>query len=81
MTKLKESLAFSQPFKYESDVTSNHQFTVNQANPIEAIIGSNNGNENLSSICDAELDMDNYTLNLKERIGEDKGFRIDFGKT
>lgn len=80
MTKLKESLAFSQPFKYESDVTSNHQFTVNQANPIEAIIGSNNGNENLSSICDAELDMDNYTLNLKERIGEDKGFRIDFGK-
>ncbi|WP_338953417.1 phage tail tip lysozyme [Lactococcus petauri] len=80
MAKLKENLAFSQPFKYESDVTSNHQFTVNQANPIEAIIGSNNGNENLSSICDAELDMDNYTLNLKERIGEDKGFRIDFGK-
>lgn len=80
MSKLKESLAFSQPFKYESDVTSNHQFTVDQANPIEAIIGSNNGNENLSSICDAELDMDNYTLNLKERIGEDKGFRIDFGK-
>ena len=80
MAKLKESLAFSQPFKYESDVTSNHQFTVNQANPIEAIIGSNNGNENLSSICDAELDMDNYTLNLKKRIGEDKEFRIDFGK-
>ena len=80
MAKLKESLAFSQPFKYESDVTSSHQFTVNQANPIEAIIGSNNGNENLSSICDAELDMDNYTLNLKKRIGEDKGFRIDFGK-
>lgn len=80
MAKLKESLAFSQPFKYESDVTSYHQFTVNQANPIEAIIGSNNGNENLSSICDAELDMDNYTLNLKKRIGEDKGFRIDFGK-
>lgn len=80
MAKLKESLAFSQPFKYESDVTSNHQLTVNQANPIEAIIGSNNGNENLSSICDAELDMDNYTLNLKKRIGEDKGFRVDFGK-
>lgn len=80
MAKLKDSLAFSQPFKYESDVTSSHQFTINQANPIEAIIGSNNGNENLSSICDAELDMDNYTLNLKERIGEDKGFRIDFGK-
>lgn len=80
MAKLKESLAFSQPFKYESDVTSSHQFTVNQANPIEAIIGSNNGNENLSSICDAELDMDNYTLNLKGRIGKDKGFRIDFGK-
>lgn len=80
MAKLKESLAFSQPFKYESDVESHHQFTVNQANPIEAIIGSNNGSENLSSICDAELDMDNYILNLKERIGEDKGFRIDFGK-
>lgn len=80
MAKLKESLAFEQLFQYESDVASTHQFTVNQANPIEAIIGSNNGNQNLSGVCSAELDMDNYTLNLKERIGEDRGFRIDFGK-
>ncbi|MCO7180453.1 phage tail tip lysozyme [Lactococcus formosensis] len=80
MAKVKDSLAFSQPFKYESDVASSHQFTISQANPIEAIIGGNNGNENLTSVCDAELDMDNYTLTLKERIGEDKGFRIDFGK-
>lgn len=80
MDKLKESLAFDQKFSYESDVTTYHQFSTKQVNPIEAIIGSNNGNQNLAGVCDAELDMDNYTLILKERIGDDNGFRIDFGK-
>ena len=80
MSALKNNLAFKQPFSYESDVASYHQFTAKQVNPIEAIIGSNSGNQNLAVVCSAELDMDNYTLTLKERIGEDKGFRIDFGK-
>ncbi|MCT1193902.1 hypothetical protein EFL90_04210 [Lactococcus lactis] len=80
MNVLKSNLVLDQPFLYESDVTSYHQFTAKQVNPIDAIIGSNNGNQNLASVCDAELDMDNYTLTLKERIGEDNGFRIDFGK-
>ena len=80
MSKLKDSLAFDQNFKYESDVTTYHQFTAKQVNPIEAIIGSNSGNQNLAGVCDAELDMDNYTLILKERIGDDNGFRIDLGK-
>jgi len=80
MSALKNNLAFKQPFSYESDVTSYHQFTAKQVNPIEAIIGSNSGNQNLAGVCSAELDMDNYTLTLKERIGEDNGFRIDFGK-
>ncbi|MGB4793062.1 MAG: phage tail spike protein, partial [Lactococcus chungangensis] len=80
MSALKNNLAFKQPFSYESDVASYHQFNAKQVNPIEAIIGSNSGNQNLAGVCSAELDMDNYTLTLKERIGEDKGFRIDFGK-
>ncbi|WP_416183161.1 MAG: Phage minor structural protein [Pseudolactococcus raffinolactis] len=80
MNALKNNLAFKQPFSYESDVASYHQFTAKQVNPIEAIIGSNSGNQNLAGVCSAELDMDNYTLTLKERIGEDNGFRIDFGK-
>ena len=80
MDTLKENLAFDQKFSYESDVATYHQFSAKQVNPIEAIIGSNNGNQNLAGVCDAELDMDNYTLILKERIGDDNGFRIDFGK-
>ena len=80
MSKLKDSLAFDQNFKYESDVATYHKFTAKQVNPIEAIIGSNGGNQNLAGVCDAELDMDNYTLTLKERIGDDNGFRIDLGK-
>ena len=80
MNDLKSNLVLDQHFRYESDVASYHQFTAKQVNPIDAIIGSNNGNQNLASVCDAELDMDNYTLTLKERIGEDNGFRIDFGK-
>ena len=33
----------------------------------------------MTGVADAELDMDNYNLNLVKQIGADNGFRIDFG--
>ncbi|EOS7907644.1 phage tail protein [Enterococcus hirae] len=79
MNNLKSSLAFSQKFNYLSNVGTIHQFTAKQVAPVEAIIGSNNGNQNLVGVASAELDMNNYDLNLVKQIGADNGFRIDFG--
>lgn len=79
MTNLKNALAFDQKFNYLSNVGTVHQFTARQVAPVEAIIGSNNGNQNLVSVTSAELDMDNYDLKLVKQIGTDNGFRIDFG--
>ncbi|HFN1770072.1 TPA: phage tail tip lysozyme, partial [Enterococcus faecium] len=79
MTNLKNSLAFDQKFNYLSNVGTTHQFTARQVAPVEAIIGSNNGNQNLTGVTSAELDMDNYDLKLVKQIGSDNGFRIDFG--
>ena len=79
MENLKSNLAFKQPFIYESNINTRHQFTAKEVNPISAIIGQNNGNENLTGVTSGELDMDNYRLMLKDRIGEDNGFRIDLG--
>ena len=79
MNNLKSSLAFSQKFNYLSNVGTTHQFTAKQVAPVEAIIGSNNGNQNLVGVASAELDMNNYDLNLVKQIGVDNGFRIDFG--
>lgn len=79
MNDLKSSLAFSQKFNYLSNVGTTHQFTAKQVAPVDAIIGSNNGNQNLVGVASAELDMNNYDLNLVKQIGADNGFRIDFG--
>ncbi|HAP7607438.1 phage tail protein [Enterococcus faecium] len=79
MSNLKNSLAFDQKFNYLSNVGTTHQFTARQVAPVEAIIGSNNGNQNLTGVTSAELDMDNYDLKLVKQIGSDNGFRIDFG--
>lgn len=79
MSRLKAALAFEQPFSFESDIQTVHQFTVKQTNPVDAVIGSNNGNENLASITAGELDMDNYRFRLLSRIGKDNGYRIDLG--
>ncbi|WP_394898668.1 phage tail spike protein [Enterococcus gallinarum] len=79
MSRLKAALAFEQPFSFESTIQTVHQFTVKQTNPIDAIIGSNNGNENLASVTGGELDMENYRLKLLDRIGKDNGYRIDPG--
>ncbi|MFB8538215.1 phage tail tip lysozyme [Enterococcus thailandicus] len=79
MNSLKNNLAFPQKFNYLSNVGTVHQFTARQVAPIEAIIGSNNGNQNLVGVTGAELDMNNYDLKLVKQIGADNGFRIDFG--
>ena len=79
MNDLKANQAFAQRFEFKSTVPTHHQFTAKQVNVIDAIIGSNNGQQNLVAVTGGELDMDNFTLNLKDKIGEDNGYRIDFG--
>lgn len=79
MSDLQNSLAFKQKFKYSSNVPTVHQFTAKQVKPIDAIIGSNNGNQNLVGVTGGEFDVDNYDLKLVKQIGSDKGYRIDLG--
>ncbi|EAG8700713.1 hypothetical protein CHT76_08365 [Listeria monocytogenes] len=79
MSGLQQAQTFTQPFKFSSDVVTTHQFTANEVNPIDALIGSNNGIQNLTGVTGGELKRDNYNLALKTRLGQDKGFRIDLG--
>lgn len=79
MSNLQNNLAFKQKFMYTSNIGTTHQFTAKQVKPIDAIIGSNGGNQNLVGVTGAELDMDNFNLKLVKRIGADNGFRIDLG--
>lgn len=79
MQNLQNALAFKQKFTYTSNVPTIHQFTAKQVKPIDALIGSNNGNQNLVGVAAAELDVDNYDLKLVKQIGADNGHRIDIG--
>lgn len=79
MSNLQNNLAFKQKFMYTSNIGTTHQFTAKQVKPIDALIGSNNGNQNLVGVTSGELDMDNFNLKLVKRIGADNGFRIDLG--
>ncbi|MBP1045265.1 peptidoglycan DD-metalloendopeptidase family protein [Enterococcus sp. BWM-S5] len=79
MDEIQNSLAFSQRFKYQSDILTKHQFTITGNYPVDAMIGSNNQAQNLAGVVDGELDMDMFTMTMKERLGEDKGFTVDFG--
>lgn len=79
MANLHNSLAFRQKFRYLSDVPTTHQFTAKQVGPIDAIVGSNNGNQNLVGVTGGEFDVDNYDIKLVKQIGADNGYRIDFG--
>ncbi|WP_414022384.1 phage tail tip lysozyme [Carnobacterium divergens] len=79
MSGLEQSLAFEQRFNYSSDIITNHQFTAKEGNPIDILIGSNNGGQNLTGVTGGELDMDNFNLSLKKQLGSDRGFRVDFG--
>ncbi|MGL9969360.1 hypothetical protein IGI80_000223 [Enterococcus sp. DIV1420a] len=79
MNKIEETLEFEQEYKFKSNMAQRHQFTIKRNHPIDAIIGSNNNAQNLVSVAGGELDMYDDTFYLKERIGRNNGFRIDFG--
>ena len=79
MRMIGESLEFKQNYQFLSNIGSQHQFTIKQNHPIDAIIGENSGNQNLISVVGGELDMYGNTFYLKEQLGNDNGFRIDFG--
>lgn len=79
MAMIQTSLEFDQPYIYRSNMTTSHQFTVKQNHPIDALIGSNSGGQNLASVCSGELDMYDNTFYMKDKIGSDNGFRVDFG--
>lgn len=79
MNDLKNALAFPQKFTYTSNIPTIHQFTANQVKPIDAIIGANNGGQNLVGVTGGEFDVDNYDLKLVKQIGVDNNYRIDFG--
>ncbi|HHZ9259216.1 TPA: phage tail tip lysozyme [Enterococcus faecalis] len=79
MNNLKANLTFNQRFNYSSNIGTTHQFTAKQVGPIDALIGSNGGNQNLTGVTGGELEMDNFDLKLVKQIGSDNGFRINFG--
>lgn len=79
MAGIQGALTFKQRFNYSSNIVSNHQFTIKENYPITAIIGQNNGGQNLVSVTGGELDMDNFNITLKDKLGSDRGFRFDWG--
>lgn len=79
MNKIQNSLAFKQPFRYFADFEEVHQFTIKENYPMDALIGSNNQAQNLVGVANAELDVDNFEIKLTKRLGQDRGFVIDFG--
>ena len=80
MDNLYSSLVFKQMFQFKSDITTMHQFTAKEVKPLEAIIGSNGGNQNLVGVTNGELDFNNFEVTLKKRIGTDNNYRIGFGQ-
>lgn len=79
MTGIEGALTFPQRFNYSSNITTTHQFTINENYPIDSIIGQNNGGQNLVGITGGELDMDNFNIRLVDKLGSDRGFRFDWG--
>lgn len=79
MAGIEGALTFPQRFNYSSNITTTHQFTINENYPIDSIMGQNNGGQNLVGVTGGELDMDNFNIRLVDKLGSDRGFRFDWG--
>lgn len=78
MQMLKTQSAVDNPFSFQTDIQSANPFTVETPQTIRAIMGA--GEKSLLSVYGGVYAYDRFTVSLQSSRGENRGFKIRYGK-
>lgn len=73
-----ERTDFQNPFSFVSSISSVKSARYVRKNPVEAIMGT--ANNSMINLFHGEVLRDNFTINLKPRLGEDRGLNLIVAK-
>lgn len=80
LSSMKSALQYSTPFTFSTDITASGTVAGERKNPVEILLESAEDAQSFVKVFGGELVRDGYNVSMLLAMGEDRGYRISYGK-
>ncbi len=80
LSSMKSALQYSTPFTFSTDITASGTVTGERKNPVELLLDGSDDVTSFVNVFGGEIERDGYNVTLHLAMGEDRGYRISYGK-
>lgn len=80
LSSMKTALQYSTPFTFSTNITVSGTVNGERKNPVEILLESSDDAESFINAFGGELVRDGYNVSMLLAMGEDRGYRISYGK-
>lgn len=77
---IKNAMQYGTPFTFSTDITASGTVSGERKNPVEFLLGSAEDALSFVNVFGGELVRDGYNVSMQLAMGEDRGYRISYGK-
>ena len=77
---VENKLQYSTPFTFFTDITATGTMTEERKNPVELLLDGSDDVTSFVNVFGGEIERDGYYVTLHLAMGEDRGYRISYGK-
>ena len=77
---VENKLQYSTPFTFFTDITATGTMTEERKNPVELLLDGSDDVTSFVNVFGGEIERDGYNVTLHLAMGEDRGYRISYGK-
>ena len=80
LSSMKSALQYSTPFTFSTDIEASGTVAGERKNPVEILLESAEDAQSFVKAFGGELVRDAYNVSMQLAMGEDRGYRISYGK-
>ena len=80
LSSMKSALQYITPFTFSTDITASGTVAGERKNPVELLLESAEDAQSFVKVFGGELVRDGYNVSMLLAMGEDRGYRISYGK-
>ena len=80
LSSMNSALQYNTPFTFSTDITASGTVAGERKNPVELLLESREDAQSFVKVFGGELVRDKYNVSMLLAMGEDRGYRISYGK-
>lgn len=80
LSAVNSALQYSMPFSFSTDIATSGEVTGERMNPVEILLDQSGDFKSFIGTFGGELERDGYNVKILQAIGQDRGYRIAYGK-